>query len=119
MPQSPIEWFDVRSRNKRDLDSNLISEDAVTYTICVRLVERYFNLLFTSTHERDELGGGKKYIKSVSRVCSHSLKRNLTGMGIADVTLLSGFEVVIEDLDKVGGSFYLLYISQFPFFLLR
>uniref|UniRef100_A0AAQ4RQ17 Complement C4B (Chido/Rodgers blood group) n=1 Tax=Gasterosteus aculeatus aculeatus TaxID=481459 RepID=A0AAQ4RQ17_GASAC len=67
VPQSPIEWFDVRSRNKRDLDSNFISEDAVTYTICV----------------------------------SHSLKRNLTGMGIADVTLLSGFEVVIEDLDKL------------------
>uniref|UniRef100_A0AAQ4S3Q1 Complement C4B (Chido/Rodgers blood group) n=1 Tax=Gasterosteus aculeatus aculeatus TaxID=481459 RepID=A0AAQ4S3Q1_GASAC len=65
VPQSPIEWFDVRSRNKRDLDSNFISEDAVTYTICV------------------------------------SLKRNLTGMGIADVTLLSGFEVVIEDLDKL------------------
>ncbi|XP_037309175.2 complement C4-B isoform X2 [Pungitius pungitius] len=68
VPQSPIEWFDVRSRNKRDLNNNLISEDAVTYTICV----------------------------------SNSLNRNLSGMGIADVTLLSGFEVVIEDLDKLN-----------------
>ncbi|KAM8870828.1 complement C4-B isoform 2-T3 [Spinachia spinachia] len=66
VPQSPIEWFDVRSRNKRDLKSNLIS-DTVTYTICV----------------------------------SHSLNRNLSGMGIADITLLSGFEVVIEDLDRL------------------
>ncbi|XP_020493080.2 complement C4-B [Labrus bergylta] len=34
------------------------------------------------------------------RVCvSHSLHRNLTGMAIADITLLSGFEVETEDLD--------------------
>lgn len=32
----------------------------------------------------------------------HSKKRNLTGMAIADITLLSGFEAKMEDLDKVG-----------------
>ncbi|XP_041649275.1 complement C4-B [Cheilinus undulatus] len=33
-------------------------------------------------------------------VCvSHSLNRNLTGMAIADITLLSGFEAVTDDLD--------------------
>uniref|UniRef100_A0A665VDT9 Complement 4B (Chido blood group) n=1 Tax=Echeneis naucrates TaxID=173247 RepID=A0A665VDT9_ECHNA len=37
------------------------------------------------------------------KVCvSHSLNHNLTGMAIADITLLSGFEVVTEDLDKVS-----------------
>uniref|UniRef100_UPI0037E806E7 complement C4-B n=1 Tax=Semicossyphus pulcher TaxID=241346 RepID=UPI0037E806E7 len=36
------------------------------------------------------------------RVCvSHSLSSNLTGMSIADITLLSGFEAVTEDLDKL------------------
>lgn len=37
-------------------------------------------------------------------VCSHSLDRNLTGMAIADITLLSGFEVDIPDLEVVSGS---------------
>ncbi|XP_070767453.1 complement C4-B [Enoplosus armatus] len=32
---------------------------------------------------------------------SHSLHRNLTGMAIVDITLLSGFEAQIEDLDKL------------------
>lgn len=32
----------------------------------------------------------------------HSKKRNLTGMAIADITLLSGFEAKTEDLDKVS-----------------
>nr|XP_043890779.1 complement C4-B [Solea senegalensis] len=36
------------------------------------------------------------------RVCvSHSMNYSLTGMAIADITLLSGFEVVIADLDKL------------------
>ncbi|XP_039974312.1 complement C4-B isoform X2 [Xiphias gladius] len=36
------------------------------------------------------------------RVCvSHSLSNNLTGMAIADITLLSGFEAVIEDLERL------------------
>lgn len=34
-------------------------------------------------------------------VFSHNLKRNLTGMAIADITLLSGFDVDVTDLDKV------------------
>ncbi len=39
VPRSAIEWFDARTRNRRDLDNNLNSEEAVTYTVCVRLVE--------------------------------------------------------------------------------
>ncbi|XP_044063498.1 complement C4-B isoform X2 [Siniperca chuatsi] len=65
VPRSAIEWFDARTRNRRDLDNNLNSDEAVTYRICV----------------------------------SHSLNSNLTGMAIADITLLSGFEAVTEDLD--------------------
>lgn len=39
VPRSAIERFDARTRNRRDLDNNLNSEEAVTYRICVRLVE--------------------------------------------------------------------------------
>ncbi|KAK5892501.1 hypothetical protein CesoFtcFv8_012872 [Champsocephalus esox] len=65
--RSAIEWFDARTRNRRDLDNNLKSENTVTYHVCV----------------------------------SHSLDRNLTGMAIADITLLSGFQVETQDLDKL------------------
>ncbi|KAK9513649.1 hypothetical protein VZT92_027165 [Zoarces viviparus] len=78
VPRSAIEWFDARTRNRRDLDNNLNSGEAVTYNICV----------------------------------SHSLNGNLTGMGIADITLLSGFEVVTEDLDKLRETPE-LYISHY------
>nr|AIN76766.1 complement component 4 [Oplegnathus fasciatus] len=67
VPRSAIEWFDARTRNRRDLDNNLNSDEAVTYRICV----------------------------------SHSLSNNLTGMAIADITLLSGFEVDTQDLDML------------------
>ncbi|XP_031154830.1 complement C4-B [Sander lucioperca] len=67
MPRSAIEWFDARTRNRRDLDNNLNSDEAVTYKICV----------------------------------SHSLGSNLTGMAIADITLLSGFEAETKDLDRL------------------
>ncbi|XP_076594325.1 complement C4-B [Chaetodon auriga] len=66
VPRSAIEWFDARTRNRRDLENNDVDE-TVTYTVCV----------------------------------SHSLNRNLSGMAIADITLLSGFEAVTEDLDKL------------------
>nr|AIA08678.1 complement component 4 [Miichthys miiuy] len=67
VPRSTIEWFDARTRSRRDLDKNLNSEGTVTYTVCV----------------------------------SHSLNRNLSGMAVADITLLSGFNVIIEDLEKL------------------
>ncbi|XP_075965224.1 complement C4-like [Anarhichas minor] len=78
VPRSAIEWFDARTRNRRDLDNNLNSDEAVTYTICV----------------------------------SHSLNVNLTGMAIADITLLSGFEVVTEDLDRLRETPE-IYISHY------
>ncbi|XP_073341162.1 complement C4-B [Pagrus major] len=65
VPRSTIEWLDARTRNRRDVDYNLDSEEAVTYNVCV----------------------------------SHSLNRNLTGMAIADITLLSGFKAVTQHLD--------------------
>ncbi|XP_054476945.1 complement C4-B isoform X2 [Anoplopoma fimbria] len=67
VPRSAIEWFDARTRNRRELDNNLNSDEAVTYRICV----------------------------------SRSLNSNLTGMAIADITLLSGFEVETQDLDRL------------------
>ncbi|KAM4600956.1 complement C4-B [Polymixia lowei] len=66
-PQSAIEWFDARTRHRRDTDHNLDSGNTVTYEVCV----------------------------------SHSLHRNLTGMAIADITLLSGFEAQTVDLDRL------------------
>ncbi|KAG8010142.1 Complement C4-B, partial [Nibea albiflora] len=67
VPRSAIEWFDARTRSRRDVENKLNSEGAVTYTVCV----------------------------------SHSLNRNLSGMAVADITLLSGFNVNIEDLEKL------------------
>ncbi|XP_041797665.1 complement C4-B [Chelmon rostratus] len=67
VPRSAIEWFDARTRNRRDLENKLDVGEGVTYRVCV----------------------------------SHSLNRNLSGMAIADITLLSGFEAVTEDLDKL------------------
>ncbi|KAL6489631.1 hypothetical protein MHYP_G00033720 [Metynnis hypsauchen] len=64
-PRSAIEWFDVRSRRRRDTQQR--SEDTLLYKVCV----------------------------------SHSLRQNLSGMAIADITLLSGFEPNTEDLDKL------------------
>ncbi|KAM7420598.1 hypothetical protein PAMA_015024 [Pampus argenteus] len=66
VPRSPIEWFDARTRNRRDIDS-VNSDSKVTYKVCI----------------------------------SHSPTKKLTGMAIADITLLSGFEAVEEDLDKL------------------
>ncbi|XP_078027937.1 complement C4-B-like [Epinephelus lanceolatus] len=67
VPRSAIEWFDARTRNRRDVDNDVKSDETLTYTICV----------------------------------SHSPNTNLTGMAIADITLLSGFEAVIQDLDRL------------------
>uniref|UniRef100_A0A4W4FUD4 Complement 4B (Chido blood group) n=1 Tax=Electrophorus electricus TaxID=8005 RepID=A0A4W4FUD4_ELEEL len=64
-PRSAIEWFDARSRRRRDTEGS--SEDTVVYEVCV----------------------------------SHSLERNISGMAVADITLLSGFEPIVEELDKL------------------
>lgn len=45
-------------------------------------------------------------------LCSHSLDRNLTGMAIADITLLSGFEVVTQDLDMVSGPLFIILSAR-------
>ncbi|XP_061102280.1 H-2 class II histocompatibility antigen, A-U alpha chain-like [Conger conger] len=62
---SKIEWFDSRSRHRRNTDENQKTD--VEYVVCV----------------------------------SHDLSRNLSGMAIADITLLSGFESVTADLEKI------------------
>uniref|UniRef100_A0A667Y137 Complement C4B (Chido/Rodgers blood group) n=1 Tax=Myripristis murdjan TaxID=586833 RepID=A0A667Y137_9TELE len=67
VPRSAIEWFDARTRYRRDTDDSSKSQDTVTYEVTI----------------------------------SHDLSRNLTGMAIADITLLSGFEAVTEDLDRL------------------
>ncbi|XP_072536742.1 complement C4-B [Salminus brasiliensis] len=63
-PRSAIEWFDVRSRRRRDTRQS--SDDTLVYEVCV----------------------------------SQSLSQ-LSGMAIADITLLSGFEPNTNDLDKL------------------
>ncbi|XP_065117363.1 complement C4-A-like [Paramisgurnus dabryanus] len=64
-PRTSIEWFDARSRRKRDTVQN--SQNEVIYEVCV----------------------------------SHAEGRNLSGMAIADITLLSGFVAVDDDLKKL------------------
>lgn len=50
---------------------------------------------------------------------SHSLDRNLTGMGIADITLLSGFEAVTAHLDKVSSGWICLLLPTVSSHLIR
>uniref|UniRef100_A0A8C7KII4 Anaphylatoxin-like domain-containing protein n=1 Tax=Oncorhynchus kisutch TaxID=8019 RepID=A0A8C7KII4_ONCKI len=81
VPRSAIEWFDARSRHRRDTQQSRNSENDVEYEVCV----------------------------------SHSLTRNLTGMSIADITLLSGFEAQTDDLDKVTSPLpFPLFIPDLP-----
>lgn len=42
--RSAIEWFDVRTRSRRDVNNEQIADDTVTYEVCVMLVEH--GLLF-------------------------------------------------------------------------
>uniref|UniRef100_A0A673NCW8 Complement C4-like n=1 Tax=Sinocyclocheilus rhinocerous TaxID=307959 RepID=A0A673NCW8_9TELE len=65
LPRTAIEWFDARSRQKRETTQN--TQDEVVYTVCV----------------------------------SHTQGRNLSGMAIADITLLSGFDAISTDLEKL------------------
>ncbi|XP_039530527.1 complement C4-B [Pimephales promelas] len=65
LPHSGIEWFDARSRQRRDTTQNM--QNDVVYTVCVR----------------------------------HTQGRNLSGMAIADITLLSGFDAINTDLEKL------------------
>lgn len=67
LPRSAIEWFDARSRQKRETSKN--TKEDVVYTVCV----------------------------------SHTQGRKLSGMAIADITLLSGFEAINTDLEKLKG----------------
>ncbi|XP_069042718.1 complement C4-like [Lepisosteus oculatus] len=66
-PLSEIEWFDARTRRRRDTGQSDKPPAAFTYTVCI----------------------------------SHDPSMNLSGMAIVDITLLSGFEVDTEDLDKL------------------
>lgn len=75
----------------------MAADKVITYKVCVRLV--------------GEISATVTALPSVALdvwfyfftlfLCSHSVHRNLSGMAIADITLLSGFEVETEDLDKV------------------
>ncbi|XP_017326706.1 complement C4-B [Ictalurus punctatus] len=79
-PQSAIEWFDARTRRRRDTQQSQNADDIVKYEVCI----------------------------------SHSLKLKLTGMAIADITLLSGFEPKTEDLDLLKDA-ETQYISHYEF----
>ncbi|XP_027004856.2 complement C4-B [Tachysurus fulvidraco] len=76
-PRSAIEWFDARTRRRRDIQSTQNSEN-IMYKVCI----------------------------------SHSRERNLTGMAIADITLLSGFEPETEELDLLKNA-EVSYISHY------
>lgn len=59
---------------------------------------------------REKVRNSDGHVFHCFAVCSQSLNRNLSGMAIADITLLSGFEAVTEDLDRVSSSLYLLFV---------
>lgn len=118
VPQIADEWLDASANNKKALNNNLNLGEIVTYQVCVRLVNIH---IFFGDNELAGKTKNKTYL-CISQpiyfllfLCSHSLDRNLTGMAIADITLLSGFEVEIEDMEKVSGS---LSLSLCLFFIL-
>ncbi|XP_048882908.1 complement C4-B isoform X2 [Brienomyrus brachyistius] len=91
IPRSEIDWFDARSRRRRDTEQS--DQNTVVYSVCV----------------------------------SHPPSRNLSGMAVADITLLSGFQAQREDLDKlkdltdryishyeIEDSRVLLYFNELP-----
>ncbi|XP_030639249.1 complement C4 [Chanos chanos] len=67
LPRSAIEWFDARTRTRRDTSQSLESQDTVKYHVCV----------------------------------SHKPGQGISGMAIADITLLSGFTANTEQLEKL------------------
>lgn len=73
----------------------MASDELITYKICVRLVAEISARVTTPCL--------CVWTFSALFLCSHSVHRNLSGMAIADITLLSGFEVEIQDLDEVSG----------------
>ncbi|XP_060777748.1 complement C4-B isoform X2 [Neoarius graeffei] len=79
-PRSAIEWFDARTRRRRNTQQSQNAHNILVYEVCI----------------------------------SHSLERKLTGMGIADITLLSGFEPKTEDLDLLKDA-EVPYISHYEF----
>nr|XP_023658315.1 complement C4-B-like [Paramormyrops kingsleyae] len=79
IPRSEIDWFDARSRRRRDTEQS--DQNAVVYSVCV----------------------------------SHHPSRNLSGMAVADITLLSGFQAQREDLDKVRPPLPFTPPTQPPF----
>lgn len=79
----------------------MAADEIITYKICVRLVGEIFCYSYSPPFVSLDVCFCFFYSLFL---CSHSVHRNLSGMAIADITLLSGFEVEIEDLDKVSGS---------------
>lgn len=108
-PHSAIEWTAARTRNRRDLGTNSDGKEMVTYTVCVRLdisSTQWIKMRYALKKKKKLTTNPQKVFFSplLFDVCyySHSLDRNLSGMGIADITLLSGFEAVTAHLDKVS-----------------
>lgn len=93
------------TRNRRDTDNSVAAGETVTYKICVRLVGEISVTVSTLC---------LCVWMFSALLCSHSVHRNLSGMAIADITLLSGFEVETQDMDKVAGLrlFLLLWILK-------
>lgn len=112
-PRSAIEWFDARTRRRRDTQKS--SDNKIMYEVCIRSGQHNTISLH---HCCLKLSGYGAVMHVTLRLtvlvclfnCSHSLERKLTGMAIADITLLSGFEPKTEDLDLVSYSI----ASEFP-----
>ncbi|XP_034030928.1 LOW QUALITY PROTEIN: complement C4-B [Thalassophryne amazonica] len=98
------------------LSINVTVEGKVKYTAKIIETYDYYTEEYDDTDETEvqmpQLASPNKNDKAADdpnlentvsyRVCvSHSLSQNLTGMAIADITLLSGFDAKIEDLEEL------------------
>lgn len=88
------------TQSRRDAENSVAAGEFITYEICVRFVAE---ISATVLHPPPPCFHMFALAFSLSVLCSHSVHRNLSGMAIADITLLSGFEVETKDLDRVSS----------------
>lgn len=94
------------AQSRRGADNSVAAGEFITYEICVRLVAEISAAVLDPPTPHPPLSVFPDVcfgFFTLCVLCSHSVHRNLSGMAIADITLLSGFEVETKDLDRVSG----------------
>ncbi len=108
-PMSSIEWFDLRSRRKRQISEVQKKESSVIYTVCVGWAQKtvslcisIIDLLYKYSAELWLFVWSLWNQLFFSFLSSHSMKKkNTVGMVMVEVSLLSGLIPNTKDLEHV------------------